>query len=447
MWVKINPADELAKDFEMGDSSASLFIPKGEESERSCRYGPPYLQVHRPHRVRFPVIHFFCTGLIVFAIGTCLWTGQLHAALPDCLLHLQKIVSWGSHMMSPSNLRSWTTLIMSFLGSVAAGVAWDKSLVPVIRDDLASFTGWTLSTARALQTWYDEDEGLWNSTGWWNSANCLTVLGDFYTLDAGEADDLNLSNVFSNTLTQAQTTITDARKMFITIGNGLRIVESQYSKRPVTGMSDLAERGYNGFINNYYDDEGWWALAWIRVYDVTGDKTYLSMAESIFQDMQGGVNATCGGGIWWSKDRQYKNAIANELYLTVAASLANRASDRSSYLSIAEGQWEWFRNSDMIGSDNLINDGLTIYANGTCVNNQETVWSYNQGVVLGGLVELYKANGNSSLLSQAINIAEAAIGALSVDGILHESCEDDGCGADGSQFKGTRSSPAFLSFR
>lgn len=176
---------------------------------------------------------------------------------------------------------------------------------------------------------------------------------------------------------------------------------------------------------------------------MTGGFAYLSAAETIFRDMQAGVDGTCGGGIWWNKGRTYKNAITNELYLAVAASLANRMPSSSSgdgddFLGIAEAQWAWFRASGMIGADGLINDGLTIHADGTCANDGKTAWSYNQGVVLGGLVELYRATGkDASLRVEAVDIAEAAIGKLSVDGILHESCEDDGCGPDGSQFKGT----------
>lgn len=59
----------------------------------------------------------------------------------------------------------------------------------------------------------------------------------------------------------------------------------------------------------------------------------------------------------------------------------------------------------------------------------------NQGVILGGLVELYKATNNSALLVEAQTIASAAINALSVNGTLYEGCEPN-CGSDGAQFKG-----------
>lgn len=257
------------------------------------------------------------------------------------------------------------------------------------------------------------------------------MLGDFVALGGDRAHDLDLASVFANTFIQAQQPTSNNLK---TRQGGLRIVTSRYER---SSHPTLVDRGYRGFLDGYYDDEGWWALAWIRAYDVIGNAEYLFMAESIFHDMQGGsVNSTCGGGIWWDKNRTYKNAIANELFLSVAAHLANRASHADAYLAIAERQWAWFQRSGMINNENLVNDGLKIYANGTCANNGLTTWSYNQGVILGGLVELYKATGDSSLLSKAASIAEAAISALSLDGILHESCENDDCGADGSQFKG-----------
>lgn len=256
------------------------------------------------------------------------------------------------------------------------------------------------SGIEALQGWYDPTSGLYKTTGWWNSANALTVLIDYARVSKLPQYDAVLANTFS-----------------------------------------AAQKTNPGFLNNYYDDEGWWALAWIDGYDLTGDPRYLTMAEAIFADMTGAWDDTCGGGIWWSKDRKYKNAIANELFFSVAAHLANRAPVTSpGYLDWANKEWKWFAQSGMINSRNLINDGLGLPRGQTegnvCGNNGGKIWSYNQGVILGGLVELSKLNPDPSLLQTARKIASAAMTSL-VDshGLMTDSCEPH-CGADGVQFKG-----------
>jgi predicted alpha-1,6-mannanase (GH76 family) len=137
---------------------------------------------------------------------------------------------------------------------------------------------------------------------------------------------------------------------------------------------------------------------------------------------------------WWDKAHTYVNAIANELYLSVASHLANREtspSQKSNYLSLAQQQWKWFQDSGMINSGNTINDGLTT----DCKNNGGTVWSYNQGVILGALAELNKADSDGEYLNKAKDIATAAISSLGSSGVLKDPCEPN-CGADGNQFKG-----------
>ena len=142
------------------------------------------------------------------------------------------------------------------------------------------------------------------------------------------------------------------------------------------------------------------------------------------------------------KDRTYKNAIANELFLSLAGHLANRDfAGKESYLNWANKEWAWFAQTGMINARNLINDGLVISAGENsatraCVSNRRTTWTYNQGVVLGGLVELSKLNPDPSLPLMAQKIATASIMSLvDSNGILHDSCEPK-CGADGVQFKG-----------
>jgi predicted alpha-1,6-mannanase (GH76 family) len=201
-----------------------------------------------------------------------------------------------------------------------------------------------------------------------------------------------------------------------------------------------AQRQHPGFINDYYDDNGWWALAWVAAFDMTGDSRYLDAARTIFTHNTGAWDDTCRGGLWWNTSRNYKNAITNELFLTLAALLHQRTPGDSSCLSWAQREWEWFHASGLIGPSGLVNDGLTP----ACANNRGTTWTYNQGVILGGLAVLFEITGDRAYLQQGKSIADAALSTLVTPasahppGILVEPCEraSAGCDGDQAQFKG-----------
>ncbi|KAG0648481.1 hypothetical protein D0Z07_5250 [Hyphodiscus hymeniophilus] len=281
------------------------------------------------------------------------------------------------------------------------------------------------SALNSLQKWYNKTSGIYDTTGWWNSANCITVLGNLAAVDPSTTSIA--TSAFANSLIAAPNYNLQTNK----------VVQGNYLTRSYFGPSIVATAATlnpAGFLNGYYDDEGWWSLAWIQAYDVTNDTQYLTTAANIFEDMKNGSTTPCSdgtSGIWWDKAETYVNAIANELYLSVAAHLANRMINKQYYLNIALGQWAWFQESGMINSQSQINDGLH-----SCSNNGGTVWSYNQGVILGALVELDKASPNITYLTTAKTIATAAIANLSdPNSVLHDSCEPN-CGGDGSQFKG-----------
>jgi predicted alpha-1,6-mannanase (GH76 family) len=250
----------------------------------------------------------------------------------------------------------------------------------------------------ALQRWYSPRTGRWRTTGWWNAANALTaVIG--YTRSTGDQSHLA---VIPATFRAAQ--------------RGLR--------------------GHRGFINAFFDDNGWWALAWVAAYDLTADRRYLEAAQAIFAHNRDGWDEVCGGGLWWNGDRRYKNAITSELFLTLAARLARRVPaerEHGEYLDWALRAWEWLHGSGMIGPDGLVNDGLTA----GCANNGGTTWTYNQGVILGGLAALCELTGDQGYLRAGEVIADAALrGLAGPAGILAEPCEPSGCDGDQAQFKG-----------
>ena len=246
-----------------------------------------------------------------------------------------------------------------------------------------------------LQKSYSNRTGLWRGTGWWNSANVLTAIVR-YSKFTGE-------------------------KTY------LPIIENTFKNAP---------NRFPGFINEYYDDEGWWALAWVEAFELTDKKEYLDEAEKIFADMCTGWSDELGGGIFWKKGEQYKNSIANNLFTLLALRLnAHRPETKvqgETYLAWAEKDWKWYSESGQINREIwMIEDGLR--PNGQPNRNQH--WTYNQGVAIAVMVEFYKLKKDKELLDMAEKIADSTIKRLSRDGILRERNEPN-AGADGCQFKG-----------
>jgi predicted alpha-1,6-mannanase (GH76 family) len=251
----------------------------------------------------------------------------------------------------------------------------------------------------ALQRWYRPSSGLWRTAGWWNAANALTAV-IAYTGRTGDQAHAG-------------------------------VIETTFRRAP---------RRNADFVNKYYDDNLWWGLAWAAAFDLTGEVRYLDAARVIFERCLDGWDDTCGGGLWWSRARKYKNAITNELFLTLAARLHQRVPGDQYYLDWALREWEWFQASGMISPAGLVNDGLT----DDCANNGGITWTYNQGVILGGLAALHEITGDPACLARGEAIADAALRALVTPdeadppGILTEPLEASTSPRDGDrpQFKG-----------
>jgi predicted alpha-1,6-mannanase (GH76 family) len=205
---------------------------------------------------------------------------------------------------------------------------------------------------------------------------------------------------------------------------------STYNGKDPSGKPD--------FEDSFVDDTGWWGVAWLQAYLMTGNSSYLQTAEAdaSFMDKQWNTNASaCGGtgGVWWeitSSGDIGRLSIPNELFLELAAWLYN-VTGNSTYLSWAEAEWSWFDKTGLITSSNVVDDGY----NGACQVGGD-VWSYNQGVIVAGLAQLYLATKNASLLTEAENIATAAIAKLAPSGVLADTCQPSSCDGDETSFKG-----------
>ncbi|MFE1332685.1 glycoside hydrolase family 76 protein [Streptomyces microflavus] len=298
---------------------------------------------------------------------------------------------WRSQMY---NVDDWNT---GGIGALrACGKAGDRAEIACTGWARVDWNAGSRSKAAATALMMNYDRGSGKFAGWWTSATALTSL----------IDNIRISHMPSYRYAIANT----------------------YDKLRTAEGGD--------FTNPYLDDTGWWGLAWVAAYDLTGDRRYLDTARKDADHMAAYWTGKCGGGVQWATDKPYKNAITNELYIQLSAALHNRVAGDTTYLQRAKDGWAWFRASGMINSGNTVNDGLR----DDCTNNGDTTWTYNQGVILAALAELNRATGDATLLTRARTLADASTTSayLNPGSTLHEPYEPDGtgCTSDGDSFKG-----------
>ncbi|MCX4237429.1 glycoside hydrolase family 76 protein [Streptomyces ortus] len=260
--------------------------------------------------------------------------------------------------------------------------------------------------ADALMASYRTDEGWWRSS-WWNSAVALTSVVEFAEQSGRHDYDWVIARTYEQN-----------RGVF-----------------PAGGRSSDPIEGH--FISRAIDDAGWWAVAWLTAYDYTGDRRYLEEAVTITDYVHRYWDTgTCGGGVWWDRERTYKNAVTNGLYLWLTTSLHQRIAGDTVWGARASTAADWYLASGMINSAGLVNDGIT----SGCANNGQTVWSYNQGLAIGAFTQLWRSTGSARYLATAERLADTAISspALTRGGVLTESCDlgTASCDDNQKQFKG-----------
>ncbi|MFF9373878.1 glycoside hydrolase family 76 protein [Streptomyces griseoluteus] len=260
--------------------------------------------------------------------------------------------------------------------------------------------------ADALMASYQTSEGWWRSS-WWNSAVALTSVVDFARATGTHDYDWAVARTF----------------------------EQNKGVFPAGGRSSDPVEGH--FISRAVDDAAWWGVAWVAAYDLTHERRYLDEAVTITDYVRGFWDTnTCGGGVWWDRERTYKNAVTSGLYLWLASALHQRLTGDTVWGARAVTAGDWYLGSGLINGSGLVNDGLT----SGCANNGQTVWSYNQGLAIGGFTELWRSTGSSRYLDAAKRLTDAALSstALTRDGVLTESCDVGGASCDDNQkqFKG-----------
>ncbi|PNY27997.1 Uncharacterized protein TCAP_02066 [Tolypocladium capitatum] len=189
----------------------------------------------------------------------------------------------------------------------------------------------------------------------------------------------------------------------------------------------------------------------------------------------------CHGGMTWNpRLTPYKNAITNELWISASIAMYQHfpndtfepswaaakgfAAKDPVYLAAAVEGYSWLKGVNMTNQQGLYVDGYHIDGtkpgNVECDQRDETVYTYNQGVILTGQRGLWSVTGSASYLEEGHRLIKSVINATGWDlgkntpvdppggglqpwrgigrgGILEDQCDASGtCSQDAQAFKG-----------
>jgi predicted alpha-1,6-mannanase (GH76 family) len=184
----------------------------------------------------------------------------------------------------------------------------------------------------------------------------------------------------------------------------------------------------NTYLNEFYDDMQWIALAMLRTYDATQDTQWLNESIALWNDIITGWNTNQGGGIAWRKSQlDYKNTPANAPACILSARLYKQTNE-AKYLTWAQQIYNWQKATLVNPTSGLVYDGINRTGDGKLDNDPGWNFAYNQGTFIGAALELYTITNNINYLNDAIKTADNFIidPNLSPNGIMRNSDNGDG---------------------
>jgi predicted alpha-1,6-mannanase (GH76 family) len=168
-------------------------------------------------------------------------------------------------------------------------------------------------------------------------------------------------------------------------------------------VTGIRLRNFLTFVNNYYDDMAWLALSTLRLEKLAEDsrkaagrRRNAKVLQSLTLQFDSASTDDLGGGTFWSKKRDFKNTPATA---PVALYYA-----RTGKAAKAQALLDWLDARLFDPEQGMYQDGLRIAPGGDVVL-ESSIYTYNQGPVLGALLEL---GGEANLARASALVAAVA---------------------------------------
>lgn len=192
-----------------------------------------------------------------------------------------------------------------------------------------------------------------------------------------------------------------------------------------TSYNDVTEKGIQWQVGEHddmmpsnwsqsmgNDDQGFWGMTAMSAAETnfqnppSGQPSWLSLAQAVFNTQASRPDQTCGGGLRWQvypylTGYDYKNSIANGCFFNIGARLA-RYTGNDTYAQYAEKTWDWIQSVGLMDANYNIYDGAHIETNCTDINKVQ--FSYNMAVWILGAANMYNYTNGSAIWESRVNL-------------------------------------------
>jgi uncharacterized protein YyaL (SSP411 family) len=148
----------------------------------------------------------------------------------------------------------------------------------------------------------------------------------------------------------------------------------------------------------YFDDNGWWGIAFADAFRATGDHAYLDEAARAFDFIVGsGWNAN-GGGIWWDNRQGHITAepLAAAAYI---GAVLYQQTGQSTYLQQVQRLLDW-------ATANTVDPATGLYTRNA---TDHTLLDYVEGMMIGANLVLCQATHDSAYCTKAASLGQASL--------------------------------------
>jgi hypothetical protein len=151
-------------------------------------------------------------------------------------------------------------------------------------------------------------------------------------------------------------------------------------------------------VHTYFDDNGWWGLAFVDAFRATGDRRYLRDAARAFRFIVRSGWDSEGGGIWWDTSHDHKTAEPLAAAAFIGAVIYGATHDPT-YLEQVTRLLNW-------ADAHSWNSAAHLYGRS---DTDGTVLDYVEGMMIGADLELCKATGAVKYCQKAEQLGQAAV--------------------------------------